>query len=169
MNETPGTFELLEPVSPEALVPDPWLAPWMLVVVVLLALVAIAVLVFRKKKVPAPDPVALRRVAREDATAALNAIGPVPAREAAVRASLILRRYLSVAAEDPALFETQEEFIARHESLKDFAEDARESANTGFARLAAIKYSPTTPDLSTGEVIAGSQLLLEILHLGFRA
>ncbi len=169
MNEKPGTFELLEPVSPEALVPDPWLEPWMLAVVVLLAVVALALLLFRKKKVPVADPVALRRAAREAATAALDAIGPVPPREAAVQASLILRRYLSVAAGDPALFETQEEYLARHESLKDFAEDARESANKGFARLAAIKYSPTTPDLLTEEVVAGSQLLLEILHLGFRA
>lgn len=169
MNEKTGTFELLEPVSPETLVPDPWLEPWMLVVVVLLAVGAIAWLLFRKKKVPVADPVALRRAARADATAALEAIGPVPAREAAVQSSLILRRYLSVAVGDPALFETHEEYLARHESLKDFAEDARESANQGFAKLAAIKYSPTTPDLLTKEVVAEAQLLLEILHLGFRA
>ena len=169
MNEKSGTFELLEPTSPEALVPDSWLETWMLVTGVVLLAALLAVLIFKKKKVALPDPVAIRKAARAEAAAALEKIGPVPAREAAVQSSLILRKYLSVAAGDPALFETHEEYLSRHEALKDFSEEARGSAGVGFSRLAAIKYSPENPDMETRQVVAGSHTLLDILHQGFRA
>jgi hypothetical protein len=169
MNEKAGNFELLEPVSPESLVPDPWLEPWMIAVTLLLAIALLVVWYFQRKKVPPVDPVALRRAAHAEAAAALDKIGAVPAREAAVQSSLILRRYLSIVAGDPALFETHEEYLSRHEALKDFSEEARSSAGIGFSRLAAIKYAPETPDMATDQVIAGSHTLLEILHHGLRA
>ncbi|MES2439458.1 MAG: hypothetical protein V4584_10345 [Verrucomicrobiota bacterium] len=169
MNEKPGNFELLEPASPEALVPDSWVEPWMIVIAALLALGALAFCLLKKKKSALFDPFAVRRAAHAEAAAALEKIGPVAPREAAVQASLILRRYLSVAAGDPALFETHEEYLSRHEALKSFSEDARGSTALGFARLAAIKYSPENADMETAQVIAGSQTLLEILNHGFRA
>ena len=169
MNEKSGTFELLEPASPETLVPDSWLEPWMIAVAVLLVLALLAVWFFKKKKVAPADPRAIRQAAHAEAAAALARIGAVPAREAAVQSSLILRRYLSVVAGDPALFETHEEYISRHDALKDFSDDARGSAGLGFARLAAIKYAPETPAMATDQVIAGSHTLLEILHQGLRA
>ena len=169
MNETSGNFELLEPASPEALVPDSWLEPWMILVAVLLALALLAVVILKKKKVARLDPLAVRQAAHAAAAAALDKIGAVPAREAAVQSSLILRRYLSVVAGDPALFETHEEYVSRHEALKAFSEDARGSASLGFARLAAMKYAGETPDMATEQVISGSQTLLEILHHGIRA
>ena len=169
MNEKSGNFELLEPASPEALVPDSWLEPWMILVAVLLALALLAVVILKKKKVARLDPLAVRQAAHAAAAAALDKIGAVPAREAAVQSSLILRRYLSVVAGDPALFETHEEYVSRHEALKAFSEDARSAASLGFARLAAIKYAAETPDMATEQVISGSQTLLEILHHGIRA
>lgn len=169
MNEKSGNFELLEPVSPESLVPDTWVEPWMIAAAVLLAIALLAVVIFKKKRVAAIDPRAVRQAAHAEATAALDKIGAVPAREAAVRSSLILRRYLSVVAGDPALFETHEEYVSRHEALKDFSDDARGSASLGFARLAAMKYAAETPAMATAEVISGSRTLLEILHHGIRA
>ena len=169
MNEKSGNFELLEPASPESLVPDSLVEPWMIVVAVLLALALLAVVIFKKKKVAPLDPLAVRQVAHAEAAAALATIGAVPAREAAVQSSLILRRYLSVVAGDPALFETHEEYLTRHEALKDFSEDARSSAGLGFARLAAMKYAPESPTMATEQVVAGSHTLLEILHHGIRA
>lgn len=169
MNEKSGNFELLEPSSPEALVPDSWVEPWMIAAAVVLVLGLLAGLIFMRKKVAQIDPLATRQAARAEAAAALDQIGPVPAREAAVRSSLILRKYLSTAAGDPALFETHEEYISRHEALKDFSEEARGSAGLGFTRLAAMKYSPDAPDMETGRIIAESHVLLETLHHGFRA
>lgn len=169
MNEKSGNFELLEPVSPESLIPDSWIEPWMIAAAVVLALALLAVVIFKKKKAAPIDPLAVRRAAHAEAFAALDKIGAVPAREAAVQSSLILRRYLSVVAGDPALFETHEEYVSRHEALKDFSEDARGSANLGFSRLAAIKYAAELPDMTTGQVIAGSHTLLEILHHGIQS
>lgn len=169
MNEKPATFELLEPVSPEKLVPHSWLEPWMFLVATVVLAVVIAVLWFTRKKPGPPDPFLAREAARREAAAALDKIGDVPAREAAVVSSLVLRKYLATAAGDPALFETHEETISRHEALKDFSEEARGSAAIGFARLAAVKYSPEDPDMNTPQVVAGSRNLLEILHQGLRA
>ncbi len=166
MNEKSGNFELLEPVSPESLVPDSWVEPWMIVVAVLLVIALLAVLIFKKKPVASIDPRAVREAARAEAAAALDLIGSLPARQAAVQASLILRKYLSVAAGDPALFETHEEYISRHEALKNFSEEARESASLGFSSLAAMKYAADTPAMPTSQVISGSHTLLKTLHHG---
>lgn len=171
MNEKSGTFELMEPTSPEALIPDSWLEPWMMIVAAILLtfIAALTVWMLKRKKTATVNPLSIRQAALAEASAALSEIGPVEPREAAVRCSLILRKYLSVAAADPALFETHEEYISRHEALKDFSEEARGTASLGFSRLAAIKYAPQTPDLGTEQVITGSRVLLETLHHGFRA
>ena len=169
MNEKSGNFELLEPASPESLIPDSMVEPWMIVAVCLLAVALVAVVIFRKKKFTPVDPLAIRRAAHAEAVAALDKIGAVPARDAAVQSSLILRQYLSVVAADPALFETHEEYLSRHEALKDFTEEARGSAGLGFSRLAAMKYAAETPAMATDEVIAGSRKLLEILHQGLQS
>lgn len=169
MNEKSGSFELLEPGLPEALVPDSWVEPWMIAAAVALLVVALAVLILKKKK-PAPlDPLAIRMAAYEEATAGLGEIDAIPARDAAVRSSLILRKYLSVAAGDPALFETHEETISRHDALKDFSEEARATTCRGFARLASLKYAAEIPDAAASEIVAESRALLETLHHGFRA
>lgn len=169
MNEKPATYPLLEPVSPETLVPHSWLEPWMLVTVIAVLAIILAVLLLTRGKPGPPNPRAERDAARAEAAAALDNIGAIPAREAAVVSSLVLRRYLATAAGDPALFETHEETISRHEALKNFSEEARGSAALGFARLAAIKYAPEDPDMDTSQVVAGSHNLLEILHHGLRA
>lgn len=169
MNEKSGNFELMEPRSPESLVPDSLVEPWMFVVAALFILGVLALLIFRKKAGLAADPNAKRRTAHAEAAAALESIGEIAPREAAVRSSLILRKYLSVVANDPALFETHEEYLLRHEALKNFSEEARESASLGFTRLAAIKYSPESPDMDTPQVVVGSRNLLEILHHGLLA
>lgn len=169
MNEKSGTFELMEPLSPEALVPDSPVEPWMIIVPVLLALCVMAILLFKKKKSAPPDPMAVRKAAYDEAAVALGKIGYVPGRDAAIQSSLILRKYLSTAAGDPALYETHEETIARHEALKDFSEEAREAAGRGFARLAALKYAAVPPDVEAINVTAEARDLLETLHHGFRA
>lgn len=169
MNETAGSFELLEPDSPEALVPDSRLEPWMFAVGFALLAILLAVAYFKKKKPAVVDPVAVREAARTQAAEALAHIDSVPARDAALQSSLILRRYLATAAGDPALFETHEETISRHEALKEFSDEAKAAAGRGFSRLAALKYAPELPDVAASEVIDESRALLETLHHGFRA
>ncbi|GAA5115878.1 hypothetical protein JIN84_19850 [Luteolibacter yonseiensis] len=166
MNEKSTSFELKEPTSPEALVPASWVEPWMVASFVLLLLAVLAFFTFKKKRPSVPDMSAANRAAHAEAVAALAGIGDVVPRVAAVQCSLILRRYLSVVAGDPALFETHEEYVSRHESLKRFTEDARNAAKPALARLAAIKYSPAVAGTDTPQVVAESQALLEILNQG---
>ena len=169
MNEKSGNFELMEPPSPEALVPDSWVEPWMIAVVVIVVLAVLAFLLFRKKKQRPFDPQAARDAAHTEAAGALAHIDSTHARDAAVQASLILRRYLSLVAGDPALFETHEETLSRHEAFKGFSEETRQAAGSGFSRLASLKYSPALPDVAASTVISESNSLLETLHHGFKA
>ncbi len=169
MKGTPDNFELLEPPSPDALIPDSPVETWMIVVAALVVLAIIALVVFRKKKAAVVDPLAIRITAYNEAKNALRNLHASGTRDAAVQCSLIVRKYLSTAAADPALFETHEETLARHGVLAGFTETARSAASAGFSRLAALKYAADVPDVATEEVIGKSTELLETLHGGFSA
>jgi len=169
MDGDPKNLELLEPASPETLLPDyawwHWLVPAAIVV-----LLVIGLLIYLRKSKPAADGIGKRReVAFAEAVAGISAVVADDVREAAVLCSLILRKYLSVAADDPALFETHEEFVSRHDSLLALTAEARAVAEVGFSRLAALKYAPVIPDVEAAEVIAEARTLLETLHHGFVA
>lgn len=166
MNEESTNFELVEPPSPEYLVPDSRVEPWMIVATAFV-LAFLAILIFRKKRKSPLDAIAARQAALAEAISSVDKIGAVPAREAAVLCSLILRKYLSVATADPVLFETHEETIARDDALKDFSEEARAAAGLEFTRLAALKYAAEIPDESAPDIISGARVLLQTLHQGF--
>ncbi len=169
MNPKAGSFELLEPASPESLAPDPWLEPWMIVVAIVAVLVLALLLMFlNRRKKPHFDAKAAREAARFEALLLLDNIRNVTAREAAVQASLVLRKYLITISGDPALFETHEETIARHRALHAFTDEARAAAGTTFNQLAALKYAEQIPDEAADNVTRGARSLLETLHQGFR-
>jgi hypothetical protein len=170
MNEEPTTLELRDAAIPDALMPGYGLEWWWLVAGIFAFIVLLVVVMLRiRGKAQAPSAAALRESAFREAMAALTDSAPADARAAAVLSSLAVRKYLSVAAEDPALFETHEEFIARHNALNAFKPEARAAAETGFTRLAALKYAPQEPDASSANVIAESRTLLQTLHHGFAA
>lgn len=168
MSETEKGFRLMEPAAPELLVPDYGLWPWFVAAAVAIVIGIIVMVVVRKRKVEA-NPQLARNVAYAEASAALAAVTAENARNSAVQASLILRKYLSTAAGDPALFETHEEFISRHDALKPLKTEARAATERGFTRLAALKYAPEIPAANPTEVVTESRALLETLHHGFAA
>jgi len=167
MEKKIASFELIDPPSAGELVPDPWLEPWMFVVLSVMVMVSVAYILFKKKKQAIVDPLSLRRYAYEEAALALKNIESADVRTAAVQTSLILRNYLSVAAADPALFETHEETVLRPEALTQFTADARLDATRSFTRLASLKYSPTISEVTFCDVVSESRALLETLHHGF--
>jgi hypothetical protein len=169
MNENPDNFELLEAPSPEALVPDPWLEPWMIVVAAVVVIALLAIVIFRKKPPPAEVRIEARNEAYAEAKSALDKVDAANTRDAAVRCSLILRKYLSVATGDPALFETHQEYISRHESLKGYTAEARSAAGNSFTKLASMKYAAEMPSVAAADVLAESRGLLETLHGGFQS
>jgi hypothetical protein len=160
-------FELIEPASPEALVPTHELSLWLVAAAVLTLLLLVIVLISRNRKPTTANLMAKRMAAFSAAKSALESITAATCRDAALRSSLILRNYLAVAANDPALFETHEEFIARHDSLQALTPSARAAAEAGFTRLASLKYAPEIPDADPSDVVAESLSLLETLHQGF--
>ena len=170
MNGESTTLELRDAAIPDELLPGYGLEWWWLVagIFALVVLLVVVMLRIRGKK-EAPSPAMLRESAFREAMAALSGSAPADARAAAVLASLAVRKYLSVAAADPALFETHEEFLARHNALNAFKPEARAKAESGFTRLAALKYAPQETDASAADVIAESRTLLQTLHHGFAA
>jgi hypothetical protein len=134
-----------------------------------LAVAVLAWMIFKKARRPAADPHAIRRAAHAAATADMAEVSSSTPREAAVCCSLALRKYLSVVAQEPALFETHEEYVSRHEALKKFSEEARAAAGVEFSRLATLKYTPASSAVETAQVVAASQGLLETLHHGWQA
>lgn len=59
---------------------------------------------------------------------------------------MILRRYLADAFEDPAIFETNEEFILRESALNQLHPDSREPVSQFLTKISDIKYAPDTPN-----------------------
>jgi hypothetical protein len=164
------TFELRPPASPDALLSQPALPLWLILIggLLLAALLAL-VLFFALRRKPGLDALAARREALRLADRALAEAKPSDAREAATLASLVLRRYLATVAGDPALFETHEEFIARRDSLARFPETARAHAADGFARLAALKYDRQPPAGDPAVVLDDARALLTTLDRALRA
>jgi hypothetical protein len=168
MGEEKVTFELNEPAAPETLLPrDYTQVAW--VSAALLALILLAAWLIRRKLChPSGSPRIVRNLAYKEASRAMDQIAAPHARAAAVQTSLILRKYLSLAADDPALFETHEEFIARNDALNSLTESARAACARGFARLASFKYAPEVPAVEAPTVVSEARELLETLHRGFQ-
>lgn len=169
MADVSPTFELKEPATLEPLLPrgfsqEAWSTAAMLALLVL----GIWCIRWLRRRTHKNTPRSRRNHAYKEATAALQRITAAEARSAAVQTSLILRRYLSLAADDPALFETHEEFIARSDSLLSLSIPARAACAASFTRLAACKYAPTAPACEAAAVTGEARELLEILHRAFR-
>ena len=168
MNGTSTSLELIDPSPPESLIPDPAVpAWWIAAAAVAIVLLAIGLWTLLRRRPGPANPAAVREAAFNEAAQALAEITTSDVRSGATQCSLVLRHYLAKASGDPALFETHEEFISRHDSLKDLTESARTAARSGFEYLVLLKYSRATPPVPAGEVTAGCGRLLETLHRGF--
>ncbi len=167
MNGDETKLVLQDSASPLELIPDYGLWPWWLAAGIIVLLGIALIISIKMRKPAAANIAAAREAAYRDASAGLQQCLAADAREAAVQSSLILRKYLSIAAGDPALFETHEEFISRQDALQALTQDARNAAGDVFSNLAALKYAPEIPGKAAAEVISESRALLDILHHGF--
>jgi hypothetical protein len=89
----------------------------------------------------------------------------LPPHAVAVRISLIIRQYLEAAFDDPALFETNEEFALRPHALARLHPDSRLPVADHLTELSQLKYSPhgETDHLTrlidqAGEILANIEL-----------
>lgn len=82
----------------------------------------------------------------------------------ATECSLIMRRYLAVVAVDPALFETHEEWIARHNAVKSLSDPLKAHIHQLFEQLAEWKYVPSNHGDDPAMMVDRSRNLLEAIH-----
>lgn len=156
-------FQLMESSTVEALIPKaetPWL--WIIIGVVLVA--SLIFWLIRRRLKRAKDPANIREAAYKDAIAAFDAIPQNDPHAAALESSMILRKYLSITAEDPALFETHEEFVTRHDALQKIPQSMRDEVASIFSRLATIKYAPDAANANAEKIIGDSRQLLHALR-----
>lgn len=66
----------------------------------------------------------------------------LPTQTTITRLSLILRSYLETAFNDPALFETTEEFTLRPDALERLPQDSRQPVTDHLIAISNLKYSP---------------------------
>jgi hypothetical protein len=161
-NDDPMALRELVPAEP--LLPDPGLPPWAWVGIALASLALIGLVLFlRRGKAAAADPRRDREEAYQRARQELEAVPEGGIQQAATRVSVALRRYLAAVSGDPALFETHEEFIARHAALSAYPEEVRTVTAEGFSHLARLKYGRD----ATGDPVAlftAARQLLDRLH-----
>lgn len=163
MEEKDNTFELVETREALNLVPT-WemQAWWFLAAGLALLILAVVLFVVRRKKVFL-DPHREKREAYAAAKKQLESMEETGSREAATATSLALRIYLARSMNEPALYETQEEFVARHEGLKDLPEDIRFETGAFFNHLATMKYAPEDMPME-GDLRERALTLLERIY-----
>lgn len=116
------------------------LLPTIIIAAVILAVLAGVVLwliLRRRKKTVAPPS---QKDCALAALAELEAAAP-PLRECSLRVSMILRTYLAGQTQDPALYETHEEFSRRMDSLAAVPAACREQTRELLESLAEYKYA----------------------------
>lgn len=114
---------------------------WVCAVVIPLAALAAWWMYRRRKAAAAPGITPL-----QEALAALREIEEeLPAmRECALRLSMVLRSYLAGQTQDPALYETHEEFSQRMDSLAHVPQNCQCETRDLLEHLAEFKYAGET-------------------------
>ncbi|MDP4624997.1 MAG: hypothetical protein NWT08_07650 [Akkermansiaceae bacterium] len=165
MAEEENSFELVESRDAMELVPQREIPGWWFAAGFAGLLVIAALLLLFRKSTKTEDPQARERMAYLKAKDELGDLGTEGVRDTAIHVSVILRRYLADALGEPALFETHEEFVSRHDGLKDLSEEVRHETGEFFSQLAEVKYAVEVPEgCDSGKMAEGGMKLLERMH-----
>lgn len=124
------------------LVQDFWIPlAWACAVIIPLAALTAWWFYRRNKKAAAPGITPL-----QEALAAMDELDSQlpPMRECSLRLSMILRAYLAGQAQDPALFETHEEFSQRMDALSGVPQSCQLETRDLLDMLAEFKYAGDT-------------------------
>lgn len=111
-------------------------------VAILLAAVALFFVWRRRRSRTIQAPLSAEQRALE----ALDALQSrkLPLHDFSLELSLLLREYVTGETQDPALFETHEEFSRRFDALASVPPNFRRELNSLLSELAALKYAPPT-------------------------
>lgn len=137
----PDFYDITEP---NEFLPEPGTPWWIWTLVVLAGLLVVGLLWFIiRKSNSAKQRATLLDKARKSLEKLRKQSDDLPPHGVAVHISLILRRYLAEAFNDPAIFETNEEFTLRESALAQLHPDSREPVSQYLTELSQIKYSPS--------------------------
>ena len=123
-----------------------WIILAVVVLGLLLVLVAAIVMARRKRPTPSTNPDEAYIFSRGQLKKLRDALDGMPLAEVATQASFALRYYLAACLEEPALYETHEEFTLRVDALEKLPAGSREHLNPLLERLAECKYGPSRQD-----------------------
>lgn len=131
----------LEPeVAPERLEEPQSHMTLIMAAVVLVLLAAAAFIYIKRRHKPAEEAEEAPEETALKSLQALHAAQP-DIRECSLQLSMILRRYLTGATQDPALFETHEEFSSRLNALASIPADCQYATRVLLEKLAEMKYA----------------------------
>jgi hypothetical protein len=160
-------LQLRDVVPAEPLLPEPTMPAW---AVWLIALGALALVVAfglwwkaRQRKSAAAIDVDPEQAFRE-AMERIEAAQGLPRHEAALLLSSTLRTYLATVCDDPSLYETHQEFLARHDALQTYPEPLREEVAAILSALADEKYDRPDSDPVAEEWFGRPRTALKQLH-----
>ncbi len=132
-------------------------------------LIILATWFFVRKGTPARKRQSLLEKARAKLTELKKQSDNLTPETIATRISIIVRQYLETAFEDPALFETNEEFTLRPRALEKLHPDTRQPITDHLQRLSELKYEPQddsdTANASAASLIDEADKLLSLVEL----
>ncbi|BDS08373.1 hypothetical protein NT6N_34130 [Oceaniferula spumae] len=149
--------------APREFLPEPTTPWWIWAVVGLCAALVIGLVIWFLCR---PNTAKQRATLLDKARADLNQLKEDAPKLApqitATRISLIIRRYLEAAFQDPALFETNEEFTLRQRALEKLHPDSREPVTNHLTRLSQLKYTPANSSEPATLIDEAQELLANI-------
>lgn len=163
MEESPPSLELRDIPDVAPLLPRAWW-PWWAWLGIAMSIVLLWWLQ-RYLRRQSGSQASLRRKAYEEAMLSLEAaksLADPVSRSTAL--SLTLRRYLAVVFADPALYETHEELLARHEAFGALPDTLRHSLGEHFSTLCRYKYAPCEEVVDLSLLIPQATALLQQIH-----
>ncbi|MEG1937754.1 MAG: hypothetical protein RR138_01570 [Akkermansia sp.] len=139
----PPPPELDPATTPDSFSPLPVLSPleWSLIIGAFLLLVILLVFLLRKLKKIIPPP-----TSSQLAIAQIDRLmqSPPDLKTCSVQLSLILRSYLTGKAQDPALYETQQEFNRRGDALASIPTQFQIPVRDLLDKMSRLKYEERT-------------------------
>jgi ABC-type multidrug transport system fused ATPase/permease subunit len=165
MADSKTKFKLVESHEAMDLVPTWELQWWWIALLVFFLAVLVLLVIVILKKAKVYDSSNLKREAFQRAMAELDKLDESLGKENVIMVSLVLRKYLAKVMKEPALYETHEEFIGRHDAIKGFNEELKVAISEYFSKLAALKYGPDEGVVSDVELLKrGAVNMLERIH-----
>lgn len=141
------------PAESFSMVSDFWL-PVGIGLLIALLLAGIGLWVWKRRSALPAVPRTPLQIAMQ-ALEAFREAPPATLRESSLRVSMILRSFLAGQAQDPALFETHEEFSRRMDSLASVPVSCRHDMHRLLDELAEFKYAgATTQDAARTAALA---------------